>query len=121
MKQIKEWRLTACFPGQKPGEHAEPRRSLVRCRAASGAELSLEVGDGANREGRTLVVLLRASISPSKERYAVSNNNVVKLIEPGTFDDQLTEILRTGSRSLLAHAVEAEVADFLANVSRGRV
>ncbi len=51
----------------------------------------------------------------------MSNNNVVKLIQPGTFDDQLTEILRTGSRSLLAHAVEAEVADFLANVSRGRV
>jgi len=45
----------------------------------------------------------------------VSNDNVVKLIQPGAFDDQLTEILRQGARSLLAQAVEAEVADFLAN------
>jgi putative transposase len=43
----------------------------------------------------------------------VSNDNVVKLIQPGAFDDQLTEILRQGARSLLAQAVEAEVADFL--------
>ena len=45
----------------------------------------------------------------------MSNDNVVKLIQPGAFDDQLTEILRQGARSLLAQAVEAEVADFLAN------
>jgi putative transposase len=44
----------------------------------------------------------------------VSDDNVVKLIQPGTFDDQLTEILRQGARSLLAQAVETEVADFLA-------
>jgi transposase-like protein len=44
----------------------------------------------------------------------VSNDNVVKLIQPGCFDDQLTEILRQGARTLLAQAVEAEVADFLA-------
>jgi hypothetical protein len=44
----------------------------------------------------------------------VSNDNVVKLIQPGAFDDQLTEILRQGARTLLAQAVEAEVADFLA-------
>jgi transposase-like protein len=44
----------------------------------------------------------------------VSNDNVVKLIQPGAFDDQLTEILRQGARALLAQAVEAEVADFLA-------
>jgi len=44
----------------------------------------------------------------------MSNDNVFKLIQPGTFDDQLTEILRQGARSLLAQAVEAEVADFLA-------
>jgi putative transposase len=55
-----------------------------------------------------------ASTSPSKERYAVSNDNVSKLIQPGAFDDQLTEILRQGARTLLAQAVEAEVADFLA-------
>jgi len=44
----------------------------------------------------------------------VSNDNVFKLIQPGAFDDQLTEILRQGARALLAQAVEAEVADFLA-------
>jgi transposase-like protein len=43
----------------------------------------------------------------------VSNDNVIKLIQPGAFDDQLTEVLRTGARALLAQAVEAEVADFL--------
>ena len=44
----------------------------------------------------------------------MSNDNVFKLIQPGCFDDQLTEILRQGARTLLAQAVEAEVADFLA-------
>jgi len=43
----------------------------------------------------------------------VSNDNVIHLIQPGIFDDQLTEILRNGARALLAQAVEAEVADFL--------
>lgn len=32
--------------------------------------------------------------SPPKERYAVSNNNVVQLIQPGAFKDQLTDIIR---------------------------
>lgn len=44
----------------------------------------------------------------------MSHDNVVKLIQPGTFDDQLTEVLRSGARALLTQAVEAEVADFLA-------
>lgn len=43
----------------------------------------------------------------------MSNSNVVKLVQPGTFSDQLTEVLRRGARCLLAQAVEAEVADFL--------
>jgi transposase-like protein len=60
------------------------------------------------------VGVLDASTSPPKERYAVSNDSVFKLIQPGAFDDQLTEILRQGARTLLAQAVEAEVADFLA-------
>ncbi len=42
------------------------------------------------------------------------NNNVVRLIQPGAFDDQLTDVLRNGARALLAQAVEAEVAGFLA-------
>jgi hypothetical protein len=44
----------------------------------------------------------------------VSNDSVVRLIQPGAFDDQLTEVLRNGAKALLAKAVEAEVADFLA-------
>ena len=43
----------------------------------------------------------------------MSKDNIIKLIQPGNVEDQLTEILRHGARSLLAQAVEAEVADFL--------
>jgi len=59
------------------------------------------------------VGVLDAATSPPKERYAVSKDNINKLIQPGNVEDQLTEILRNGARSLLAQAVEAEVADFL--------
>ena len=47
----------------------------------------------------------------------MSNDSVTKLIQPGTFDDQLTDVLRKGARALLAQAVEAEVADFLGRYS----
>jgi transposase-like protein len=60
------------------------------------------------------VGLLDDLTSPLKERYAVSNDNVVQLIQPGSFEDRLTEVLRNGARTLLAQAVEAEVAEFLA-------
>jgi hypothetical protein len=43
----------------------------------------------------------------------VTDTNVIKLSQPGTFTDSLTEILRTGARALLTQAVETEVADFL--------
>jgi hypothetical protein len=43
----------------------------------------------------------------------VSESNVIKLAQPGTFTDCLTEILRSG-RALLTQAIEAEVAEFLA-------
>src|SRR3984893_11853188 len=49
-----------------------------------------------------------------KERYAVSDNNVIQFAQPGAFSDSLTEILRSGARALLTQAVEAEVAEFLA-------
>src|ERR1700676_1656361 len=62
---------------------------------------------------RHMVGGLDASTAPPKERYAVPKDNVIKLIQPGVFDDQLTEVLRNGARALLARAVEAEVADFL--------
>jgi putative transposase len=44
----------------------------------------------------------------------VPNDNVTRLIQPGSFDDPLTQVLRDGARTLLAQAVEAEVAAFLA-------
>jgi len=43
----------------------------------------------------------------------VTEDNVFKLAQPGTFSDSLTEILRNGARTLLAQAVEVEVADWL--------
>jgi putative transposase len=58
--------------------------------------------------------VIRTSISPLKERYAVTDTNVSKLVPPGTFTDPLTGILRDGARALLTQAVEAEVAEFLA-------
>jgi transposase-like protein len=44
----------------------------------------------------------------------VPNDNVTKLIQPGAFEDPLTQVQRDGARTLLAQAVEAEVAEFLA-------
>ena len=45
----------------------------------------------------------------------MTESNVFELSQPGTFSDPLTEVLRSGARSLLAHAIEAEVAAFLGN------
>ena len=44
----------------------------------------------------------------------MSNDNVVKLIQPGILADRLTQVLRDGARALLTQAVEAEVCEFLA-------
>jgi transposase-like protein len=44
----------------------------------------------------------------------VTDTNVFRLVQPGTFTDSLTEVLRHGARALLAQAVETEVAGFLA-------
>jgi putative transposase len=43
----------------------------------------------------------------------VVQDNVIKLAQPGEFCDALTEVLRQGARTLLAQAVEAEVANLL--------
>ena len=43
----------------------------------------------------------------------MTDANVFQLSQPGTFTDPLTEVLRNGARSLLAQAVEAEVASLL--------
>ena len=50
----------------------------------------------------------------------MSDNTVLKLSQPSTFSDPLTEVLRSGARSLLARAVEAEVAGFLDGHSEAR-
>ena len=47
----------------------------------------------------------------------MNENNVIRLAEPGTFVDGLTDVLRNGARKLLTQAVEAEVADFLERYS----
>jgi putative transposase len=56
----------------------------------------------------------QASHFSTEGGYAVSDDNVVKLVQPGAIADPLTEVLRNGARTLLAQAVEAEVAAFLA-------
>ena len=43
----------------------------------------------------------------------MTKDTVVKLVQPGSFSDPLTEVLRNGARALLAQAVEAEVGEFL--------
>ena len=40
------------------------------------------------------------------------NDNVTKLIQPGAFENPITEVLRNGARALLAQAIEAEFAEF---------
>jgi putative transposase len=43
----------------------------------------------------------------------MTNSTVTPLVQPGAFSDLLTEVLRSGARRLLAHAVEAEVSGFI--------
>ena len=43
----------------------------------------------------------------------MSDANVIKLLQPGSFADPLTEVLRNGARALLVQAIEAKVAEFL--------
>jgi hypothetical protein len=46
----------------------------------------------------------------------VTDTNVIKLSQPGTFTDSLTEILRNEAHALLTQAVEMEVADQLPKI-----
>lgn len=45
----------------------------------------------------------------------MKDDKIVTLRQPGEFSDPLTEVLRDGARQLLAQAVEAELADCLAD------
>ena len=42
------------------------------------------------------------------------NSKIIELRQPGAIDDPLTRLVREGAREILARAVEAEVAEFLA-------
>jgi putative transposase len=43
----------------------------------------------------------------------MKDNNVTQLVQPGEFEDPLTEVVRNGARSILARAVEIEAEQFL--------
>jgi putative transposase len=57
-----------------------------------------------------------------KERYAVRDNTTITpLHQPGTIFDPLTEIAREGARQMLAAALWAEAASFVASFSDERL
>ena len=43
----------------------------------------------------------------------MTDSTVTPLVQPGMFNDVLTEVLRNGAQRLLAHAVESEVSSFI--------
>ena len=46
----------------------------------------------------------------------MSNDSVVKLIQPGTFNDLLTDVLRNGARALLT---QGECQEYCVRAIRG--
>jgi hypothetical protein len=81
----------------------------------AGGELWPKVGDGGVRGGVPRRV--EACLNLPKERYAItSNTTVVPLRQPETVEDPLTAVLRSGAHRLLAQAIEAEAAAFLAEM-----
>src|SRR5213594_3882150 len=59
----------------------------------------------------------RSSTFLQRSEYAVNHDNVFALKNPAVPNEvryALTEVLREGARTLLAQAIEAEVAEFLA-------
>jgi putative transposase len=54
------------------------------------------------------------NLQQRKDTHTMSNDNVVAFKIPEAFvDDPLTDLLRTGARTLLTEALEAEIEDFL--------
>ena len=51
----------------------------------------------------------------------MTDNTMTPLVQPGEFSDHLTDVLRSGAQALLAQAVEAEVAGFLATHEQERL
>jgi putative transposase len=65
---------------------------------------------------------VEACLNLPKERYAMTmNNTVVPLRHPEAIEDPLTSVVRSGARKLLAEAVEAEAAAFLAMMKAARL
>jgi len=57
-----------------------------------------------------------------KERYAVKQyTSIVRLRQPGSVEDPLTEIAREGARRMLASALEAEVEAFVGKFAEERL
>jgi hypothetical protein len=51
----------------------------------------------------------------------VTDTNVIKLAQPGTFTDSLTEVLRNGAHALLTQAVEMESLTFWSDMPISRL
>ena len=49
----------------------------------------------------------------NKKGYAMNDSNVIAFKKPDLITDHLTDVLREGARKMLAHAVEAEIEDFI--------
>lgn len=43
----------------------------------------------------------------------MTDDTVINLVQPGSFEDRLTEVLRNGARALAAQAVEPDMAALL--------
>src|SRR5215212_9139059 len=64
---------------------------------------------------------IEAGVEPARtsarERYVMTETtNIVRLRQPDTIDDPLTDILRSGARQLLAQAIEIEAEAFLTSM-----
>src|SRR5437763_12147781 len=63
-------------------------------------ELCAEVGDGLTGRRRRIVGVFEPPLLQQRSDTP-SDANVVKLLQPGSFGDPLTEVLRNGARALL--------------------
>jgi putative transposase len=51
----------------------------------------------------------------------MTETTVTPLVQPGEFSDQLTCVLRSGAQALLAQAIDAEIASFMASHAQERL
>src|SRR5215217_7565068 len=68
-------------------------------------------------EGRRIEAGVQPARTSPGERYVMTETtNIVRLRQPDTIDDPLTDILRVGARKLLAQAIEIEAEAYLASM-----